>query len=470
MKNIIRPRRIFYDDKKPYIIFKKKKYYLDNLDNKYILNLIKKLSKKIKRKKIKNKKKLKKDVNKSLTGIITSKIQEGYINNQLSNKLENLNKDIDKINNNINNNKKMIEYIDNNKDQLKKFKNDDLYILDKNGKYRFYINDKDFIEGDDKNDLKKKVKLGYKSYLKLKDDNNILTNINNSLNESLKKGTFNISKVNYLEDELNNVKNKFNEQENDIEKFYEFKENLEYAIESGLIPTKQEEQQIEVVNKKKRGRPKKVSKKEFMKYLEKKEPDINKTQYEKYEEEEEEDDNENSINYGDGLNKYLENKGTYSTEIKEIMKNVKYFIDVISIDELNTLVDNIIKHKLYKCCFIMNLKTDNNNKYHWVGVYIDLIDDFEINYYDCQGVKAPKIFKDAMDKLINKLNIDVYVKFKENLIKNQPDYSFLCAYYCISFILQRLAGLDFKYITNYKNLNEKNIKELKQKYEKFKFI
>jgi hypothetical protein len=466
MKNIIRPKRIFYDDKKPYILFKKKKYYLNNLDNKYIINLIKKLSKKIKRKKIENKKKIKKDVNKSLTGIITSKIYEGYVNNQLTNKLDNINKDIIDINKKINDNKKMIKYVDDNKDKLKNYDDNDLYILNKNGKYRFYLNNKQYLEEDDKNKLKSIVFNTYKDYIKLKKDNENLSNIN----DSLKKGSINnISKINYLEDYLNNVNNNIR---NEIDDLYEKNFYQEIYINEYIEPKLQniEQQKEQQIKKVKRGRPpklKKTSKKILEDFLKNVSPEI-KNQPILIEENKNNDDN--SIDYGDGLNKYLENKGTYSTEIKEIMKNVKYFIDVISIDDLNTLVDKIIKHKLYKCCFIMNLKTDDNNKYHWVSVYIDLINDMEINYYDCLGIKAPKIFKDAIDKLINKLNIDVYVKFKENLIKNQPDYSFLCAYYCISFILQRLSGLDFKYITNYKNMNEKNIKELKQKYEKFKFI
>lgn len=182
-------------------------------------------------------------------------------------------------------------------------------------------------------------------------------------------------------------------------------------------------------------------------------PDIKKT---------EQDINEN---YGEGFKKYIKEKGLYGNEIRDIMKNIKFFLDVININDLNILVDNIINNKLLKCCFIIN-----NNESHWVGCYIDLINDHEINYYDSLGNQSPDIFKQEMKRLLNSLNIDVYVKFKENLIKNQPDNSLLCSFYCMTFILQRLAGLDFKYITNYKNLNEKNIKELKQKYDKFKFI
>lgn len=433
MKNIIRPLRIKKDKKtnRLYIIFKNKRYYVDNLDKKQILTLIKKLSKKIKKKKIINRRKIKKDINKNLTGIISTKISEGYVNNILSNKLDNINKDVIQINKKIEDNKNIIKFIDKLNNKLKSKKNQDLYILDKNGKYRLYVDDNSYLEGNTINELEDEIKDKYRKSKELINENKKLETLNLS----------NITKIDIVEKKLDNMNDKVDE----LIKSKQFKED-EY------IPIKEEP----LIQTKKRGRKKKE-----LFFIN---PDIKQTQ-----------EDINKLNkdfdeYGDGIKKYMSNKGTYKDEILEIMKNIKYFLDVISIKDLNLLVDNIIKNRLYKCCFIMNLKDDNNNKYHWVAVYIDLLESYEINYYDCLGDKAPQIFKDEMNRLIDSLDIDVYVKFKENLIVNQPSYSFLCAYYCMSFLLQRLAGLDFKYITNYKNLNEKNIKELKNKYEKFKFI
>lgn len=456
MKNIIRPLRILInkDNQRPYIIYKNKKYYVDNLNKKEILKLIKGLSKKFKRKKIKNRKQIKKDINKNLTGIITSKIYEGYVNNQLSNKLDNINKDIIQINNKINENKKMIDYVDNNKNILKYYNSDDLYKLENNGNYRFYLNNTDYLEADDKNKLKKIVSKVYKNYIKLQNDNKELQTLNLS----------NISKIEEGGKIVKDIKK-------DIDDLQEDKFNIEEYLFENVIPMIEQKQDIKQSKKIKKEdikEEKKTSKqkiqelfKEGKKRAYKKKnknilqdinPEIEKTEQQKED-------------YGEGLKKYINNRGIYTNEIKDIMKNIKFFLDVINIDDLNKLVDDIINNKLYKCCFIMN-----NNKEHWIACYIDLINDHEINYYDCLGNKAPDIFKNEMKRLIESLNIDVYIKYKENLIKNQPDNSLLCAFYCISFILQRLAGLEFKYITNYKNLNENNIKELKKKYEKFKFI
>jgi len=438
MKNIIRPLRILInkDNQRPYIIFKNKKYYVDNLSKNEILNLINKLSKKFKRKKIKNRSKLKKDINKNLTGLITSKIYEGYVNNQLNNKLNNINNDILNINNKINDNKKMIEFVDNNKNKLKKYNEDDLYILDEKGKYRFYINDKQYIQEDDKNKLKSIIFNTYKDYVDLKNNNESLNKLNID----------NISKIDIVKEKVNDI-------DKDIDDLLENKENVNVYINEYIDPILQD---IKEENKKKKIKAVKLNKKTSAKRLKNMlviNPDIKKT---------EQDINEN---YGEGFKKYIKEKGLYGNEIRDIMKNIKFFLDVININDLNILVDNIINNKLLKCCFIIN-----NNESHWVACYIDLINDHEINYYDSLGNQSPDIFKQEMKRLLNSLNIDVYVKFKENLIKNQPDNSLLCAFYCMTFILQRLAGLDFKYITNYKNLNEKNIKELKQKYDKFKFI
>lgn len=450
MKNIIRPLRIKKDKKtnRLYIIFKNKRYYVDNLDKKQILTLIKKLSKKIKKKKIINRRKIKKDINKNLTGIISTKISEGYVNNILSNKLDNINKDVIQINKKIEDNKEKIIFMDNYKNQIKNYDNDDLYKLEDNGKYRFYVNKSDYFEANNKKDLKKIVYKVYKDYIDLQKNNKDLQTLNLS----------NISKIEEGQKKIKDINNNIEDiqEDNFIFKEYFFENVIpDIEIKQDKKKFKQEEQQIEK-KKVKRGR----KKKELLQEIN---PDIKQ-------EEQQEEEQQINEEYGDGIKKYMSNKGTYKDEILEIMKNIKYFLDVISIKDLNLLVDNIIKNRLYKCCFIMNLKDDNNNKYHWVAVYIDLLESYEINYYDCLGDKAPQIFKDEMNRLIDSLDIDVYVKFKENLIVNQPSYSFLCGYYCISFILQRLAGLDFKYITNYKNLNEKNIKELKNKYEKFKFI
>lgn len=442
MKNIIRPLRILInkDNQRPYIIYKNKKYYVDNLNKKEILKLINRLSKKFKRKKIKNRKQIKKDINKNLTGIITSKIYEGYVNNQLSNKLDNINKDVIQINKKIEDNKNIIKFIDNVNNKIKSEKDQDLYILDKNGKYRLYVDDNTYLEGNTKKELENEIKDKYRISKELIKDNKQLETINLS----------NISKI----DKAEKILKKQEDELDDLLFFKDFMEEV-YIPEQiePIINKKEEEQKIE---KKKVIRSKKVKKtsaKRLKELLENISPDVRQTEQQLNED------------YGEGFKKYINNRGIYTNEIKDIMKNIKFFLDVINIDDLNKLVDNIINNKLYKCCFIMN-----NNEEHWVACYIDLINDHEINYYDCLGNKAPDIFKNEMKRLIDSLNIDVYIKYKENLIKNQPDNSLLCAFYCISFILQRLAGLEFKYITNYKNLNENNIKELKQKYEKFKFI
>ena len=178
------------------------------------------------------------------------------------------------------------------------------------------------------------------------------------------------------------------------------------------------------------------------------------------------------INPETGYGKNNKLDGLYDHEIDHIMSNTKYYLRTITIDEIDEIINKIIKYNILKCCFIMNLsKRDDKKGYkHWVAIYINLINDMSIEYYDSYADPIPKILIDKFNKMLEDMNINVYVKLKENKIKDQPLNSSLCGYYSIAFLLKRLNNIPFSEATNYKSLNETNMKELKKKYEKFKFI
>jgi hypothetical protein len=158
------------------------------------------------------------------------------------------------------------------------------------------------------------------------------------------------------------------------------------------------------------------------------------------------------------------------------MKNIKYYIKTISLDELAELLNYIVKNKLYKCCFIMNLSDRNDKKgyHHWIAIYIDIDENDEysimsICYYDSYGDKAPVRVRELLKNLPTRMDINYYIKYKENQIKQQEYNSELCGFYCIAVLLRLLSGLSWKESTNY-IINEDNMKELKDKYDKYNFI
>ncbi|NBW36460.1 MAG: hypothetical protein EBR30_15865 [Cytophagia bacterium] len=159
------------------------------------------------------------------------------------------------------------------------------------------------------------------------------------------------------------------------------------------------------------------------------------------------------------------------------MKNINTYLKTISYDELPDLIDYIIDNKIYKGSFILNLskRGDNKGYKHWIAIYYDVEEKnkssiMSVCYYDSYGEKPNDYIEKQLKKMIDGLDISYYVKYKYNLIKNQNYNSSLCGVFAISFILRMLSGLDFKQSTDYKIMNDDNMKEKLQSYNKFNFI
>lgn len=177
---------------------------------------------------------------------------------------------------------------------------------------------------------------------------------------------------------------------------------------------------------------------------------------------------------GDGYIKKF-NDGLYTSQIDKIMSPSKYYTYTIANDELDEMINYIKDNKILRGGFIMNtLNTYDKNKVgHWVAIYWDLINEYELNYYDPYG-DSPKnkelirMFKDLFDDL----DIDAYVKVKVNKVKQQSVNSANCGWFSIKFLLSRFADIPFKQATNYKKISdsEKDITEIKKHYNKFGFI
>ena len=132
---------------------------------------------------------------------------------------------------------------------------------------------------------------------------------------------------------------------------------------------------------------------------------------------------------------------------------------VYSIDQL----DQIPVSK--KMAFILNLDPSYKPGSHWVAVYIDAQHDKEINYYDSFGDEPPKRLLKDIKVIVDKLNPNVYLKFKVNKVKHQSVKSSNCGFFAMKFIIERLSGEPFKNCSGFSDAirGERNIEKFKKK-------
>jgi hypothetical protein len=158
--------------------------------------------------------------------------------------------------------------------------------------------------------------------------------------------------------------------------------------------------------------------------------------------------------------------GLYSDQIEKIMNRYKNFQGVYASNELNELPTR------KRMGFIMNLDPNYKSGSHWVGVYIDTEKDMSVEYYDSFGDPPTKNFMKDIKKIIDKINPDVYLKFKVNKIKRQSANSDNCGIFAIKFLMDRFQGKPFVDCSGYSDVvnGEKEIKKLRTKFQEFGYI
>lgn len=125
--------------------------------------------------------------------------------------------------------------------------------------------------------------------------------------------------------------------------------------------------------------------------------------------------------------------------------------------------------------FIMNLDPAGKPGSHWVAIYFDAVKDKSIEYYDPFGVPIPEdIRKRTITWLSNKLDSPVYLKLKENLVKNQSVTNQNCGWHCMNFLYQRSNDVPFAEATGFalkkKSDVEKHEKQVRGLKKKFGYI
>ena len=160
--------------------------------------------------------------------------------------------------------------------------------------------------------------------------------------------------------------------------------------------------------------------------------------------------------------------GLYNDQIERVMDNYKQkgFKGVFAIDEIDKIpISN-------KMGVILNLDKSNEPGSHWVALYIDTEDDQAVEYYDSYGEDPPESLMKDIKGLVDKINPDIYLKFKINRIKQQAENSDSCGIHSMMFLIDRFNGKPFVDCTGWSEVtkSEKKAKKFKKELESFDYI
>ncbi len=112
------------------------------------------------------------------------------------------------------------------------------------------------------------------------------------------------------------------------------------------------------------------------------------------------------------------------------------------------------KKKIYKIGIIYNLDLSFQSGTHWIGVYIDNLNN-EIDIYDSQVGIGTKLIRQFIEKLVTnyrKHNIEPLVIFNDTVHQKNGSE---CGMYSMNFVLERLHGKSMYEISQMKIPDEK---------------
>lgn len=161
--------------------------------------------------------------------------------------------------------------------------------------------------------------------------------------------------------------------------------------------------------------------------------------------------------------------GLLTSQINEIMESYirKGFLGTFPIDKIGA-----IDTKKKRFGFVINLDSSDKPGSHWVACYIDTNKDMSAEYYDSFGDNPPKEFMKNIKKLIDKLNVNVYLRFKVSKIIQQDNDSNNCGYFAVRFLMERLDGIPWTFCSGWDDSikSERDIKKFKKRFPKFGYI
>lgn len=131
-------------------------------------------------------------------------------------------------------------------------------------------------------------------------------------------------------------------------------------------------------------------------------------------------------------------------------KKKKVFLGIVARDELPS-INEIPQGKSFGLIINTSGSSNHNkNEGHWVAVYVDpRAPNYEINYYDSYGEKAPVFVKRWLDRIVPQLGADKMLKFKWNNVIDQHANSVNCGWFALKFLHDRFLGRKFKDCSHY---------------------
>lgn len=164
-----------------------------------------------------------------------------------------------------------------------------------------------------------------------------------------------------------------------------------------------------------------------------------------------------------------ENGGMYGDEIDLVMKRYPEYAGTIARDEV---VSNILPqaHPNKMIGWIMNMDKAGKKGSHWVAVCI--IPNQSVNYYNSYAEPMPDDIRKDVKHVVDKMNPNTLMKFKENRIKQQSETSSNCGWFCVKFLMNMFDGKPFVDCTGFSDVmnGEKDIEQFKQDFKPFEWF
>lgn len=187
----------------------------------------------------------------------------------------------------------------------------------------------------------------------------------------------------------------------------------------------------------------------------------------------EQEENKEEPKEGNSRYKNFLPDGIDDMKLSEMMDPFKDFAGVVASDELNKITEHVKDNDMNNFGFIYAIsKRNTKGPTHWCSCYIDR-DQGSCEIFDPQPIVGmSKIFKHNLQKMIEDIGVDHYLRLKENQNMFQAEDSNTCGLHSAIFLMKRFNGIPYFQATHPQSvdMNEKECKNIYSQYKKFGYI
>lgn len=148
-------------------------------------------------------------------------------------------------------------------------------------------------------------------------------------------------------------------------------------------------------------------------------------------------------------------KPLYGSQIDLILEPYRQsgYLGCFASDEIQEIASAVNKFDVLG--FVMNLDPSSMEGSHWVAVYIDFLNEKEVDYYDPLGDECSDDFLQRIKAVIMaRTHLDYYLKLKFNSKRDQRNNSSTCGLFSAKFLLDRFNGQSFKAASGYDSITQ----------------